>query len=233
MSGFIQNWFKNELPFASKRIFIWLLVFTIVFFYILWQKSIRREQALKEEKLIYQYNNLKSYVNPHFLFNSLNTLTELVYEDAKKADSYINRLSDMYRYVLENEEKEFISLDKELEFVVNYVELQRSRNGDKIDLNVAVINAADYLVVPVSIQSLVENAIKHNISSKESPLTIKIWVEHGSVFIMNNLQRKNIMESSKSGLANLKQRVSLTLGKELNITESNTEFIVEMPLKKR
>ena len=119
LEGFWTQMFHNELNYASASLLKWLGFFTIVFFYILWYKSTVKEKKLIEENLKYRYNTLKSQVNPHFLFNSLNTLSELVYIDAKKADNYIQTLSSIYRYVLENEETELIELEKEIEFVKN------------------------------------------------------------------------------------------------------------------
>lgn len=231
LNEFFPHLFTYELSFASKKLFIWLMLFTTAFFFILWQKSTKREQTLREEKLRFQYSNLKAQVNPHFLFNSLNTLSELIYEDAKKADTYIQRLSGMYRYVLKNEESELISMKKELEFVTNYFELQKFRNGDKIQLHLDIKNPGDYKVVPVSVQTLVENAVKHNISSKESPLQVRIWIEDNFLIVSNNLQRKTTMENTtQKGLQNLKERIRLILGKDLVIIEDMNEFMVKIPI---
>src|ERR1035437_6986123 len=117
LSEFFPRMITNEINLFHGSFFIWLMFFTIALFYILWQKSVKHEQLLIEENLKYKYNTLKSQVNPHFLFNSLNTLSEIVYIDAKKADSYIQKLSGIYRYILENEETDFLPLTEELEFV--------------------------------------------------------------------------------------------------------------------
>ena len=166
------------------------------------------------------------------MFNSLNTLSEIIYQNTKKADNYIHKLSSIYRYVLENEDVDLIVLIKELELVNDYFELQKFRDGEKIRLNINIQKPENYKVVPLSIQALVENAIKHNISSKESPLQIKIWIENNSILVSNNLQKRNILKSSKTGLSNLKQRVSLLLSKKIRIFEDNKEFKVEIPVQK-
>jgi two-component sensor histidine kinase len=221
----------HELNFANNRLFIWLMFFTIAFFYVLWQKSAKKEQSLTEEKLRFQYNNLKAQVNPHFLFNSLNTLSELVYQDAKKADNYIQKLSSIYRYILENENTELISLEKEIEFVKEFFSLQRERDDGKIALEINMDKTADLSVIPVSLQVLVENALKHNACSKDKPLKIKITRNSDYVIVSNNIQRKSIPENStKIGLQNLMERVKLATNKELIQNEENNEFIIQIPI---
>jgi two-component system, LytTR family, sensor kinase len=221
----------HELNFANNRLFIWLMFFSIAFFYVLWQKSTKKEQLLSEEKLRFQYNNLKAQVNPHFLFNSLNTLSELVYQDAKKADNYIQKLSAIYRYILENENTALISLDKEIDFVKEFFSLQKERDDDKIELEINLGKTTNLSVVPVSLQVLVENALKHNACSKNSPLKIKITREDDYVIVSNNIQRKSLPENStRIGLQNLMERVKLATNKELIQKEENHEFIVKIPL---
>ena len=221
----------HELNFANNRLFIWLMFFTIAFFYILWQKSSKKEQLLSEEKLRFQYNNLKAQVNPHFLFNSLNTLSELVHQDAKKADNYIQKLSAIYRYILENENTELISLDKEIDFVKEFFSLQKERDDDKINLEINIGETTNLSVVPVSIQVLVENALKHNACSKNNPLKIKITRENEYIIVSNPIQRKSLPENStKIGLQNLMERVKLATNKELILKEENHEFIIKIPL---
>jgi hypothetical protein len=221
----------HELNFANNRLFIWLMFFTIAFFFVLWQKSTKKEQLLSEEKLRFQYNNLKAQVNPHFLFNSLNTLSELVHQDVNKADNYIQKLSAVYRYILENENTALISLDKEIDFVKEFFSLQKERDDDKIDLEINIGKTTNLSVVPVSLQVLVENALKHNARSKNNPLKIKITRENEVVIVSNNIQRKSLPENStKIGLQNLMERVKLATNKELIQKEENREFIVKIPL---
>lgn len=231
LSEFWPHLFGYELTYASGQFFIWLMFFTIVFFYILWQKSIKKEQKLREENLKYKYQNLKSQVNPHFLFNSLNTLSEIVYEDVKKADNYIQKLSGIYRYILENEETDLIPLDKELEFVKQYFSLQKERNNDKILLEIDFQDAGSFKVIPVSLQILVENALKHNSMSQENPLKIQIYNGNGYVMVFNIIQKRSIFESSpQTGLSNLKERVKLIMNKELIISEEDNHFLVKLPV---
>jgi two-component system, LytTR family, sensor kinase len=233
LSGFFTQLFRNELPYANISLFKWVLFFTLVLFYILWQKSAKREQALTEANLKYRYSTLKSQINPHFLFNSLNTLSELVYVDAKKADNYIQKLSGVYRYILENEETDFITLREELEFVKQYFSLQKERDDDKISLSIDFQHPEKYKIIPVSLQLLVENALKHNSMTHENPLEIRIYGIDDLIVVSNVLQRKNIIENpSHTGLSNLKERVKLIMGKEIAISEENNHFIVKLPVIK-
>ena len=220
-----------ELPFAGFGFFFWLLCFTIGFVYVLWHKSVKKEQQLREENLRYKYQNLKAQVNPHFLFNSLNTLSELVYEDAAKADAYIRQLADIYRYILEHEDTNLVPLEQEIDFVKRYVSLQQARNAGKIKLEMDVKEAVGRQVLPVSLQILVENALKHNVLSEEVPLSLSIRYSKDCFVITNNVQKKTPLEDSpQTGLSNLNERLKLITGKELTITQDSTHFCVTLPL---
>jgi LytS/YehU family sensor histidine kinase len=167
----------------------------------------------------------------HFLFNSLNTLSEIVYADAGKADSYIQKLSGIYRYILNNEETDLIPLDREIEFVRCYLELQKERDGNKIQAVIDVMNADKFRIIPVSLQLLVENALKHNSVSEEKPLEIRIYAEAGYVVVSNTVQRKNVLSDSYGmGLSNLKERIKLIIRKEMLVSQENNRFTVKIPL---
>lgn len=231
MSEFIPQLINQELTFSKPSFFLWLAIFTIVLFYFLWQKSVKKEMFLTEENLKYRYNTLKAQVNPHFLFNSLNTLSEIVYTDAKKADQYIQQLAAIYRYILDNENKDYIPLSEEITFVQQYFSLQQERDNGKIALHIDCPNAHLYKVIPVSLQLLVENALKHNTMSEKKPLTIHIYKEESSIVVSNPLQRKHILEkTTKTGLSNLQERVKLMTQCELIIQEKNDLFLVKLPV---
>lgn len=231
MKEFLPHLFQNELNFGKGSFFIWLMVFTIFFFYFLWRKSVTREQSLMEESLKYRYNTLKAQVNPHFLFNSLNTLSELIYKEPSVADNYLQKLASVYRYILDNEENSLVPLENELAFVEDYYNMQKERGSDKIKLTVELYDKESFLVIPVSIQMLLENALKHNAASKDSPLDIRIAINHESISVSNNIQRKQVMgQSTKTGLKNLAERVRLITGKEMEISEKNNTFKVTIPL---
>ncbi len=232
-SGFIRHLFTVELSSALKQFSIWILLGSAFFFYVIWRKSIEREQQLREENLKYRYRNLRAQINPHFLFNTLNTLSEIVYDDAEKADAYIQQLSGIYRYILENEETDLIPLDQELEFVKKYISLQTERDTDKISLEIDFPGADTYKIIPVSLQLLIENALKHNAMSEEKPLEIRIYQSGDNVVVSNSIQRKNIVNGSTgTGLANLRERIKLITGKELIVKEDTNRFVVYLPINR-
>ncbi|MBE3085647.1 MAG: histidine kinase [Bacteroidetes bacterium] len=219
----IRVWFKSTITGLS--------VGGIIFIVLLWQTSLKREQKLREENLIFQNETLKNQINPHFLFNSLNTLSALVNTQPDVAEEFINRLSSIYRYILENSSKDRVPLGVELSFIRDYFYLHKIRDDGKIQLEVKVNETDNSEILPVSLQILVENAIKHNKATRESPLKISIYIENEHVIVKNNLQKMAVqLKSTKIGLKNLGQRVSLITGKVLIIEETNTDFIVKIPL---
>jgi two-component system LytT family sensor kinase len=219
----ILVWFKSTIKGLS--------VGAIIFIVLLWQASLKREQKLREEKLIFQNETLKNQVNPHFLFNSLNTLSALVSTQPDVAEEFINRLSSIYRYILENSSKDRVALSVELSFIRDYFFLHKIRDDGKIQLDIKVDETDNSEILPVSLQILVENAIKHNKATRETPLKISICIENKHVVVKNNLQRMAVqLNSTKIGLNNLAQRVSLITGKVLIIEETKTDFIVKIPL---
>jgi LytS/YehU family sensor histidine kinase len=210
--------------------FISMAIHAVVFF-INWKKMVLNEEALKREKLALQYESLKNQVNPHFLFNSLNVLTSLVYKDADMAARFIKQLSEVYRYVLDQKDKELVTLDDEMEFVNNFISLQKIRFDNSVAISINVPSNTKWMVIPLSIQMLVENAFKHNIASDENPLNIIIFVENDYISIKNNIQRKNVIkDSSNIGLANIKARYDFLSNKPCEIIDDGQNFIVELPL---
>jgi sensor histidine kinase YesM len=227
----LNHLLQKEFPGAIKFYLITIFIASAFFFYIIWRQAIDREQKLREENLKYKYINLKTQVNPHFLFNSLNTLSELVYEDPKKADKYIQKLAGIYRYILDHEEIDLIPLDKEIAFVKQYFDLQKERSGNRIQLDITIKNAEKYRIIPVSLQMLIENALKHNSMSDECPLKIHIENDKGYVTVSNDIQRKDIInQTSGTGLSNLKERVNLITGKTIIIDQKNNIFTVKLPI---
>ncbi|MDR2039078.1 MAG: histidine kinase [Bacteroidales bacterium] len=230
-SQFLTHIFQRQFGGAFLSVTIGVLMAPVAFFYKIWRQAVDREQQLREENLKYKYRTLKTQVNPHFLFNSLNTLSELVYVDAKKADNYIHKLAGIYRYILEHEETDLIPLDEELEFVKQYFELQKERAGNSILLDMDVENASQFNIIPISLQILVENALKHNSASEENPLKICIDNNDGYIIVSNNMQRKSILNDSPgTGLVNLEQRTKLITGREIIRSQENGLFIVKLPV---
>ena len=205
----------------------------IFFFYTQWSEALQRMHKLKEEKLIFQYETLKNQVNPHFLFNSLNTLSSLIRSDVDLSDLFIQKLSSVYRYVLENQENELVPLEEELQFVRDYFYLQQIRDGEKIELKMEVQNTVGASILPVSLQLLVENALKHNTATRRDPLWITIHYEGmDKMVVRNDLREKTqLNNSSKIGLKNLNERSKLILGREIEVQNTPDEFVVKVPLK--
>lgn len=201
-----------------------------------WKEALKNEGELKREKLQLQYEALKNQVNPHFLFNSLNTLSSLVYDDPAKADAFIKKLSEIYRYVLEQKDKELVNLDMEIKFLSNYVDLQKIRFGNNLNVNLKLVPMENKKVIPISLQMLIENAIKHNIISTGQPLTIDVFCENDSyVVVKNNLQKKTVIHSGNQGhedwtqlgLKNIKARYEYLTSKDFLINNPEEDIIIE------
>jgi sensor histidine kinase YesM len=230
----------EALPRISTEFYYNVLMITFVIstflhgrgFLFDWRKSIEETEALKRAHLTSQYESLKNQVNPHFLFNSLNVLTALVHKDADLSERFIRQLSDVYRYVLEVSEEELVNLDKELKALEAYVFLLKIRFGQNLEVDVDVTNTADQLIPPMSLQMLVENAVKHNIISKEQPLSISIIQKaDGSIVVENNLQKKNQQPYHLGiGLKNIKKRYQRFLKEEIKIEETEGCFRVVLPV---
>ena len=231
LSEVVYNFIHTGFRFWFKSTITGLSFGAVIFIVLLWQASLKREQQLREEKLIFQNETLKTQVNPHFLFNSLNTLSSLVAAQPEVAEEFIHRLSSIYRYILENSSKDRVPLSEELSFIKDYFYLHKIRDDGKILLDIRVDESDKSQILPVSLQILVENAIKHNKATRESPLRISIYIENKHVIVKNNLQKMALqLKSTQIGLKNLSQRVSLISKKILIIEETNTDFIVKIPL---
>ncbi|HBH49776.1 MAG TPA: hypothetical protein DDX98_14115 [Bacteroidales bacterium] len=193
-------------------------------------EAIEKGEQLEKVNLIAKYEALKNQVNPHFLFNSLNTLAGVVEQDQKKAVDFIKRLSNTYRYVLDQRDKELIAVEKELRFVNDFMHLAKLRHGEGLILNTAV-NSVQKQIVPLGIQILVENCIKHNIIEDDFPLTIDILEEDDYLIVKNNLQKKKSIQSTVPlGLENLKNRYSLLSNVPVVVTETPDTFVVKIPM---
>lgn len=197
-----------------------------------WKSSLVEVEKYKAESLQAQFQNLKDQVNPHFLFNNLSVLSSLVYKDQDKAVDFINELSKVYRYVLENQENELVSLTKELNFIESYIYLLRIRFDKSLKVQFSIESCDKALVLPpMCLQLLVENCIKHNEVSEENPLLIEIYCEEKYLVVSNNLQvRTNTEKSSNTGLKNIINRYKHFSDKEVYILKSEDKFEVRIPL---
>ena len=199
-----------------------------------WKKSIEINEELKRENLLAKYEALKKQVNPHFLFNSLNTLSGVVEQKPELGTSFIKKLSDIYRYVLEYSDKELVALSDEMKFVEDYIFLSKMRFGDALEFNANLPSNADLQIVPLGLQTLVENAIKHNVITDDMPLKIEIGIDDDQIIVKNNIQKKKsiIAQKEPMGLENLKHRYAYLSNSLMEIVKSDKEFIVKLPIIK-
>jgi len=191
-----------------------------------------KTQLLEKEKALVQYESLKQQLNPHFLFNSLTSLGSLISIDPKGAATFLDSLSKTYRYILKSSERETVPLVEELKFGETFVKLQKTRFGEGLQVNFKV-SEADFhrKIVPVTLQNLIENAIKHNIIDEDEPLVVDVTVEDGYVVVCNNLQRKKFVETSnKRGLANLQSFYRYLSDKAILVEEDEQFFKIKVPL---
>jgi len=230
------NVFDNIRPlinYALVAFVIAMLVTTIIYlyhFFISWRESLIQSEKYKRDALSMQYETLKSYVNPHFLFNSLSVLSSLVEKDTQKSQQFIKQLSDIYRYVLEQKDKELVPLKVEFEFIKSFIDLNKIRHGENLKVDIKIDNFDGY-VIPLSLQILVENALKHNIVSEEEPLTISISRENSSLIVQNNLQiRKTISDAGGIGLETIQKRYEMLTSEPLIIENGNGYFRVKVPV---
>lgn len=189
-------------------------------------------QMLEKEKAMVMYESLKQQLNPHFLFNSLTSLSGLIETDKQEAGEFLGRMSDIYRYILKNSSEETVGLREEVRFVQQYIDLLQTRfkRGLKVDIRLPD-ELMHYKIVPVTLQNLIENAVKHNIIDEATPLTIDIYSEEGYLVVQNNLQRKNVVETSnKRGLAQFVKLYGYLSTWPVLIEETATQFIVKTPL---
>ena len=178
------------------------------------------------------YESLKQQLNPHFLFNSLTSLSGLIETDQKMAGNFLAQMSKIYRYILKNRDSELVTLSEEINFVQSYIDLQKTRfkNG----LQVKITGSSEYdqkKIAPVTLQNLIENAIKHNIIDQDTPLIIEIFTDNGYLLVRNNLQKKHMVETSnQQGLLNLRTLYQYLTDKPVIIKEDNSHFLIGVPL---
>ncbi len=197
-----------------------------------WKKSLVEIERYKTETAQMQLQNLKNQINPHFLFNNLSVLTSLVYENQDRAVDFINQLSKVYRYILENKDIELATIESEMTFIKSYIFLLQIRFDKNIEFVITIDPSKNsFLVPPLTIQLLVENAIKHNEISSESPLKIEIKEEGNFIEVVNNKQlRKNHEPTSGTGLQNIKDRYSFFTSSQVEVSQTEKTFSVKIPI---
>ena len=197
-----------------------------------WKASLVEIEHYKTESVQAQLQNLKNQVNPHFLFNNLSVLSSLVYKDQDKAVDFINQLSKVYRYLLDNHSSELITLDEEMTFIRSYIYLLEIRFDKNIKFQIDIANECLHkLIPPMALQILIENTIKHNEASERLPLQVSVIANFDTLEVSNNMQlRSNQEPSSKSGLKNIKERYKFYTDAPVQVFQDSKIFKVTLPL---
>lgn len=198
-----------------------------------YKESVEEKEMLQQLSMEQEFDTLKSQVNPHFLFNCFNTLSSLISEDKQKAETFLNELSKVYRYLLRNNEDGLSTVGNEIKFIQSYFRLLQTRHGDAVQINMEIDKRYEpYLLPSLSLQLLVENVVKHNVLSKNKPLEIDIFTTAGNKLVVNNnLQRRTIKApSNKIGLDNIKAKYNLLKQAGFQIMEDDKNFTVVLPL---
>jgi sensor histidine kinase YesM len=222
-----------QLMMFFGLIFIFILILVSVTLRIIekWIFSVRQLEELSSLKLKSDYNSLQAQLNPHFLFNNLSVLKSMITFDPDAAILFTQNFTDVYRYVLQSRDKTTVKLSDELEFIEAYTAIHKERVGEALQV-ITEISEADLKkeIPPLALQLLVENAVKHNVAFKESPLVIRIKSSGGSLLVSNNVNLKESTYSEKTGLPNLIKRYSLLTDRVVKIHPGKDFFNVEIPL---
>jgi sensor histidine kinase YesM len=237
----LERFFKIPLTLNEKSsLLIIALIITFMIsaiyasaaFFIQWKQNLLRSQALEKANLEARYDTLRNQVNPHFLFNSLNTLLMLV-QDNPVASRYVESISEIMRYMLQSRDKDAVLLRDELKIARDYVFIQQSRFGDKLNVAFDVPESFyHYAIPPLAIQMLLENAVKHNVVSKEDPLFVKVFVSENLFLVVENTVKAKIDKdpSTGVGLENIQNRYLHLTGKNIVVRRDAEKFTVMLPL---
>ena len=240
--GALSKFLDKRIPFHKqvlKRIFVQtllsLLIISPVFgalFYFNRAELQVQTARLEKEKSLMQYHHLKNQVNPHFLFNTLTSLDGLIRSNAPLASEFVQHLSKVYRYVLEHKENEVVNIEEELNFMEHYISLLKIRHKDALEISIEIsAGGKEKGIVMVTLQMLIDNAIKHNILQSASPLQIRVYDADGYLHIRNNKQLKRQIEhSSKQGLTQLRQLYGYLDDRPVHINDQADFFEVNLPL---
>lgn len=218
-SGFMYAVIFNFLLFGS-------------YYFQLWKSDLVVRMRLEKEQAVVKYDALRNQLNPHFLFNALTSLNGLIFENQQLASDFLQQLSKVYRYILQNKENSTVSLEAELKFVEHYISLLKMRFEDAIVIDIDVTEMdEDKGVVPVILQTLIENAVKHNVVSIKSPLMVQIWTENEYLIVRNNKTKKEQVETSnKQGLTNLRALYGFLSDKPIEIEDCAETYEIRIPL---
>jgi LytS/YehU family sensor histidine kinase len=203
--------------------------------FTIWKNTTVETEELKKANLQSRLESLKNQVNPHFLFNALNSLSSLINESPDEAEKFLDEMTKVYRYLLRNNEQELTTLSTEVKFLQSYFHLLKTRYGEGIVLNLSILpDYENYMIPPLTLQLLVENAVKHNVILREKPLHINVeTIPGGQLMVRNSLQLKTVhVASNKVGLRNIAAKYKLMNQPEIIIAQDETYFSVTLPLMK-
>ncbi|MGH1388467.1 2TM domain-containing protein [Kordia sp.] len=231
-----QEFITAENPSYYFNVLLVTIFFSVFFHAFYFYKELQKKKVT-EQKIIAgtasaQFDALKNQLDPHFLFNSLNVLSSLIDENPRQAQKFTSGLSKVYRYVLEQKNKELVTVDEELKFAKTYMSLLKMRFEDSIIFEAPeTASNPESKVVPLSLQLLLENAVKHNMVTPSKPLQIKIYEDRGNLIIENNLQEKQIVKKSSGvGLNNIRQRYDLLTQRQVYINKTTSDFQIAIPM---
>ncbi|MDX9781919.1 MAG: histidine kinase [Bacteroidales bacterium] len=232
-STFFRDIYFNLTLFSS---FVFNLVIISMLhlysYYTNKQQNALKTEIGKKNKARYQYIQLKNQLNPHFLFNSLNVLDYLIFEDQQRASDFVRKLSSVYRYLLNKEDQPAVKISEEVQFVKQYFELLKERFRDGLSMKLEVPDDyQNYYIIPGGLQMLVENAVKHNTVCQECPLVINIFVQDNLIIVKNNLQlRLATIESSGFGLKSIRSQYKYLFNRDIVINSGADYFQVQLPI---
>ncbi|NNC95390.1 MAG: histidine kinase [Chitinophagales bacterium] len=238
-SEILTHHFSVSKPFWKRHWFLALigLIMLVMVYWVIKSREdrLKNEAELRKAHVVHQFETLKSQVNPHFLFNSFNTLASIIEEDQKMAVEYVEKLSDFFRNILQYQEKEVIMVHEEIRLLNEYFYLQQKRYGENLKLNMEIpYTSMSYKISPLTLQLLVENAIKHNVISKRNPLEIEIRSDGDYLIIENMIKsKKQEIRSTKTGLANISDTYKLLTNKPVTVKSDGLKFKVGIPLIKQ
>jgi sensor histidine kinase YesM len=216
---------------------VWKIVATFEIFYVnrFIRKMEQEKQDLIQANLQRRFDSLRDQVSPHFLFNNLNVLSTLITKDPEKADEFVEEMSSVYRYLLRNNEENLTPLKEELNFIESYNHLLKTRFGDGYRPEIKVEEGLkNYTLPPMTLQLLIENAVKHNVVSPEQPLKLQMFTENEQLIITNNLQpRTKIVQSAGVGLENIRSKYKLLNQPAVKVMQSKSDFTITLPLIKQ
>ena len=236
-----KDWLNIESwNLEMMRQFIWLiatLLVSIWIYRVIYSIHKKQESKVKEQKIIAgtasaKFETLKNQIDPHFLFNSLNVLSSLIEENPENAQRFTTSLSKVYRYVLEQKDKDLVSIEEELTFAKTYMNLLQMRFENSLTYEVIIDTIQpEAKVVPLSLQLLLENAVKHNVISEQKPLHIKIYIDNDVLVIQNNYQKKSVLQDGQGvGIQNIISRYDIITDRKVTIEQNENTYTVKLPI---